>query len=159
MLDTWKHRKMHSISKEENSKMMMPYNYERKSFKTINKEDESDKWKDWESQQKIKIIREKRIRWKFCNWDRISQERFGVIWNLSKNIQTHTYKTRKWRTFKKKGYKYIRVFLVTELEFQRSQWMVLRVEFQGGMRISVKIRDVQESLDVDVLWEGECFSD
>ena len=37
---------MHSISKEENSKMMMPYNYERKSFKTINKEDESDKWKD-----------------------------------------------------------------------------------------------------------------
>lgn len=89
MLDTWKHRKMHSISKEKNSKMMLLY--KRKSFKTFNKEDECDKWKDWESQQKIKLLRKKRIRWKFCNWNRSSQERFGVMWNLSKDIQTHTH--------------------------------------------------------------------
>ena len=41
---------------------------------------------------KNKIIKKKRIRWKLYNWNRSSQERFGVTWNLSKDIQTHTRK-------------------------------------------------------------------
>ena len=38
------------------------------------------------------------------------------------------------------------ISLVTELEFQKSHWVVLRVGGQGGMRISVRIRDVRSHL-------------
>lgn len=44
----------------------------------------------------------------------------------------------------KEGYEEIRVCLIIELEFQRLQKMVLRVECQGGMRISVKISHLMQ---------------
>lgn len=46
----------------------------------------------------------------------------------------------------KEGFEELGLFLVTELEFQRLHWTVLRVECQGGMRISVRITYVQSRL-------------
>lgn len=108
---------------------------------------------------KNKIIKKKRIRWKFCNWNRSSQERFDVMWNLSKDIQTHTYMRQeseehfKRRTWGDKGLCNYRTW-ISEITVDGFE-----VGMSGRDENWYQNKRCAKPLDVDVMWEGEYFSD